>query len=152
MPYTWQQKQVLAASVLDLGKRLAPDRFPRTDDDLLVDEWARELGSKTYPPELWEEATRYWVRHMDRGRMVTTGELLRAAKTVWARWREDPARKPEIQAHYERQQEERDRELAAGTFAAKRGYRKPELEGKKGVSPDVLQRALDAASKIKRPG
>lgn len=152
MHYSWEQKQLLAASVLDLGKRLAPDRFPRTDDDLLVDEWARELGSKTYPPELWEEATRVWVRELDRGRMVTTGELLRAAKIVWERWKSDPARRPSIEAHYRALRDERDRQLAEGTFAARRGYKSQELERKEPVSNEVLERVIKAAAFGKTPG
>lgn len=150
--YTWQQNQLLAAAVLDLGKRLAPDRFPRTDDDALVDEWAKEISRKRYPAELWEEATRHWVREMDRGRMVTIGELLKAAKYVWERWKMDPARKASIGAHYAAELAERDRQLAAGTFAEARGYVKREIEGKRPVPRDVVERAIRAVSVDKRPG
>ena len=151
MTYHWHQKQLLAASILDLGKRLAPDRFPRTDDDALVDEWAQELGSKTYPPELWEEATRYWVRHLDKGRMVTTGELLKAAKQVWDKWCSDPSRKPEIDAHYERLRDERDAQLKQGIFGQVRGYKPKAIESERPpVSPDVLQRAVDSAVSKRR--
>lgn len=146
--HTDQQKQAIAVRVLGIGKRRAPDRFPRYDlggqlDVELINEWATALGKKVYPLELWEEAVEYWVNHLDHGRMVTTGEILRSAKQVRQKWENDPARREQFRQLYEARQQERDRQLAAGEFGRARGYVPREIE-KKRVDASVLDRALKA--------
>ena len=144
--HTDQQKQAIAVRVLGIGKRRAPDRFPRYDvggqlDVELINEWATALGRKTYPLELWEEAVEYWINHLDRGRMVTTGEILRAAKQVRQKWENDPTRREQFRQLYEARQQERDRQIAAGEFGRARGYVPREIEQKR-VDASVLDRAL----------
>lgn len=144
--HTDQQKQAIAVRVLGIGKRRAPDRFPRYDlggqlDVELINEWATALGKKAYPLELWEEAVEYWVNHLDHGRMVTTGEILRAAKQVRQKWENDPARREQFRQLYEARQQERDRQIAAGEFGRARGYVPREIE-KRRVDASVLDRAL----------
>lgn len=146
--HTDQQKQAIAVRVLGIGKRRAPDRFPRYDlggqlDVELINEWATALGKKVYPLELWEEAVEYWVNHLDHGRMVTTGEMLRAAKQVRQKWETDPARREQFRQLYEARQQERDRQIAAGEFGRARGYMPREIE-KRRVDVSVLDRALKA--------
>lgn len=140
-----RQKQAVATRVLGVGKRLAPDRFPNftlpngTLNTELVDEWAYELGSKNWPPELWDEAVRVWVRELDHGKMVTSGELMKAGKIVLSRWESHPVRGAELRAHRERLQDERDRQIAAGTFGKARGYKAIEQSEKESEpAPDML--------------
>lgn len=145
---TDQQKQAIAVRVLGIGKRRAPDRFPRYDsggqlDVELINEWATALGKKVYPLELWEEAVEHWINHLDHGRMATTGEILRAAKQVRQKWENDPARREQFRQLYEARQQERDRQIAAGEFGRVRGYVPREIE-KKRVDASVLDRALKA--------
>lgn len=144
--HTDQQKQAIAVRVLGIGKRRAPDRFPRYDaggqlDVELINEWATALGKKVYPLELWEEAVEYWINHLDHGRMVTTGEILRAAKQVRQKWENDPARREQFRQLYEARQQERDRQIAAGEFGQARGYAPREIERKR-VDASVLDGAL----------
>lgn len=146
--HTDQQKQAIAVRVLGIGKRRAPDRFPRYDsggqlDVELINEWATALGKKVYPLELWEEAVEYWINHLDHGRMVTTGEILRAAKQVRQKWENDPARREQFRQLYEARQQERDRQIAAGELGQARGYAPREIERKR-VDASVLDKALKA--------
>lgn len=140
-----RMKQAIATRVLGVGKRLAPDRFPNyllsdgTINAELVNEWAEELGTKNWPPELWDEAVRVWVREIDHGKMVTSGEIMRAGKTVLSRWESDPVKGAQIRAHREHLREERDRQLAAGTFGEVRGYKAIASSEKESVpAPDTL--------------
>lgn len=132
--HTPQQKTAIAVRVLGIGKRIAPDRFPAHLDRAgnpnrdLINEWAQALGTKNYPLDLWEQAVHHWVNHIDHGRMVTTGEMHKAAKAVLAKWENDPQRKAAIEAHRQAAQDERDRQLAAGTFGEQRGYQPPAIE------------------------
>lgn len=128
--YTQQQKQAIAVRVLGIGKRRAPDRFPKYDygkhlDEELINEWAQALGVKTYPLELWEEAVEHWVNHIDHGRMATTGEILKAARTIREKWDSEPGRRDQMKALDQSRVEERDRQIAQGTFGANRGYKPP---------------------------
>ncbi|WP_297453330.1 hypothetical protein [uncultured Corynebacterium sp.] len=130
---TPQQKTAIAVRVLGIGKRLAPDRFPAHLDRTgqpnreLINEWAHALGTKNYPLDLWEQAVHHWVNHIDHGRMVTTGEMHKAAKAVLAKWENDPQRKAAIEAHRQAAQDERDRQIADGTFGTHRGYQPPAI-------------------------
>lgn len=140
-----RMKQAIATRVLGVGKRLAPDRFPNyllsdgTINTELVNEWGQELGTKNWPPELWDEAVRVWVREIDHGKMVTSGELMKAGKTVLSRWESDPVKGAQIRAHRERLQDERDRQIKAGTFGALRGYKAIETSEKESTpAPDTL--------------
>lgn len=146
---TPQQKTAIAVRVLGIGKRLAPDRFPAHIDRNgqpnrdLINEWATALGTKNYPLELWEEAVHHWVNHIDHGRMVTTGEMHKAAKAVLAKWENDPHRKPAIDAHRQAAQDERDRQLREGTFGTQRGYQPPAIEAPKTAAVDKFTDRLD---------
>ena len=140
-----RMKQAIATRVLGVGKRLAPDRFPNyllsdgTINTELVNEWGQELGTKNWPPELWDEAVRVWVREIDHGKMVTSGELMRAGKTVLSRWESDPVKGAQIRAHREHLRDERDRQIKAGTFGALRGYKAIETnDSEPSTVPDTL--------------
>lgn len=140
-----RMKQAIATRVLGVGKRLAPDRFPNyllsdgTINSELVNEWAEELGTKNWPPELWDEAVRVWVREIDHGKMVTSGEIMRAGKTVLSRWESDPVKGAQIRAHREYLRDERDRQIKAGTFGEIRGYKAIAPSEKESVpAPDTL--------------
>ena len=91
------QKRAVALAVLKKGKSIASSRFPRFEtatgqiDWEIIDAWAAELSQFVYPPNLWEQAVSYYVNHMaEPGTVATTGDLLKAAKAVWARWGDHP--------------------------------------------------------------
>lgn len=148
---TDQQKQAIAVRVLAIGKRRAPDRFPAYADRSgnidreLVLEWAKALGVKTYPPELWEEAVEYWINHLDHGRMATTGEILKAAKHVREQWENDPARRAQFQQLYEAREAEREAKWRAGELAPSRGYPPPRQLTKPPVPDTVLEKIRSVA-------
>lgn len=155
--HTPEQKTAIAVRVLGIGKRLAPDRFPAHLDRQgnpnreLINEWAQALGTKTYPLALWEQAVHHWVNHIDHGRMVTTGEMHKAAKAVLAQWENDPQRKAAIDAHRDRLRDERDRQLAEGTFGQQRGYKRPAIEPPKSDAAAKFADRLAKALKRRRP-
>lgn len=140
---TPQDKLRLAGNVIGYGKALAPDRFPAPSELTLV-AWADVLGSINVPEAVWPEAVRLWATELAGERMVTPRDLLKAARVVLSRWESDPVRGEELRAFREARREARDRELAAGTYAASRGYRAP-------VRVEVArvpQRAIDAAREV----
>lgn len=142
------QKLELAGWVLRVGKNISPDRFPRITEDV-VDIWAEVLGSINVPTDVWPDAVKLWAIEVTSQRMCTPAELKRAAKVVLGRWESDPVRGPQLKAHRQALQDERDRQLRDGTFAQVRGHRPRAVEAKKPVSPEVLQKALDSVN-VKR--
>lgn len=124
----------LAASILDYAKRLCPDRVPQPSMET-IDAWADVLGSVPVPSMIWPEAVRVWALELAGDRMVTPREMKRAALLVRDRWESDPVRGEQLRQHRERLREERDAQLAAGTFGELRGYRPREIE--RGSEVDV---------------
>lgn len=155
---TPEQKTAIAVRVLGIGKRLAPDRFPaHTDragniDRDLVLQWAKALGAKTYPLELWEQAVEYWVNHIDHGRMATTGEILKAANAVRQNWENDPARRNYFKELYAAREAERERQWREGTLAESRGYPPKSIETTTTPIPEeILQRLHTIAHRKSLP-
>lgn len=94
------EKRAISLAVLKKGKTIAGGRFPRFEtatgeiDWEIIDAWAGELSQFVYPAQVWEQAVSYYVNHMAQpGVVATTGDMLKAAKAVWARWGDDPATK-----------------------------------------------------------
>lgn len=145
---TFEEKINLANNVLRAGKAISPDRFPKPSRDVVAI-WADILGSIHVPVEVWPDAVKLWATEVTSQRMCTPAELKRAAKVVLERWESDPVRGPQLRAHRQALQDERDKQLAAGTFAQVRGRKPRAVEAKKPVSPEVLQKALDSVN-VKR--
>lgn len=122
------QQRELAAYVLEYGKRLAPDRFPQPSAEV-VDAWGDVLATVSLPPQVWPDAVRLWALELAGPRMVTPRDLKQAAFAVRDRWESDPVRKRQLDAHRERLREERDAQLAAGTFGQIRSYKPLEAGG-----------------------
>lgn len=143
------KKNAIAVRVLGIGKRLAPDRFPNLHDEKgdlnmeLVEDWAMEFATVPWGMDLWEEATRHWVRTVEHHRMVTTGELLRSARAVVKLWESDPVKGARLEQWREGRRAERDRELAAGTFAANRGRAIEAPDGGKREPSEFAKRVLE---------
>lgn len=94
------QKRAISLAVLKKGKTIAGGRFPRFEtatgeiDWEIIDAWAAELSQFVYPTQVWEQAVSYYVNHMaEPGTVATTGDMLKAAKKVWASWGDDPQTK-----------------------------------------------------------
>lgn len=143
----WQEKLELAGFVLKAGKAVAPDRFPRVTEDVVV-MWAEALGSVRVPKGVWPEAVRVWATDFAGERMATPRELKEAARVVVSRWESDPVRRRELAAFREARRVQRDRELAEGTFGEVRGYLP---SGGPGVVP-VGEGVLEAARRAVTPG
>lgn len=95
---TTPHQRNIALAVLKKGKTIATRYFPRFEtpngqiDWEIIDAWAQELATRNYPPQLWDKAVSHWVNHLAQsGDVATTGDILKAAKQVWATWAEDPA-------------------------------------------------------------
>ena len=145
-----QEQLVLAAAVIELGKKLTPDRFPAPNEEV-IKEWAIVLGSINVPRDVWLDAVRLWATELAGEKMVTPRELKQAAKTVLARWESDPVMKAQLDARRERLREERDRQLAAGTFGATRGYKRIESAKESVAAPAMLHELRQSIAK-KRGG
>lgn len=138
------EKIDLARRVLEYGKAIAPDRFPSVSESVLL-AWADVLGNIAVPVEVWPEAVRLWASESVTDRMVTPADLRRATRTVLERWESDPAKRGVLRAMREERRERRDRELAAGTFGAVRGYEAPKVLERRRVDPSVVEAARRVA-------
>lgn len=145
-----QEQLVLAAAVIELGKKLTPDRFPAPNEEV-IKEWAIVLGSINVPRDVWLDAVRLWATELAGEKMVTPRELKQAAKVVLARWESDPVMKQQLDARRERLRAERDRQLAAGTFGATRGYKRIESAKESVEAPAMLHELRQSIAK-KRGG
>lgn len=145
-----QEQLVLAAAVIELGKKLTPDRFPAPNEEV-IKEWAIVLGSINVPRDVWLDAVRLWATELAGEKMVTPRELKQAAKTVLDRWESDPVMKQQLDARRERLREERDRQLAAGTFGAARGHKRIENKKESVEAPAMLHELRQSIAK-KRGG
>lgn len=137
------QKLELAGWVLHVGKNISPDRFPRITEDV-IDVWAEVLGSINVPTDVWPEAVKLWATEVTSQRMCTPADLKRAAKTVIGRWESDPQRGPQLKAHRQALQDERDRQLKDGTFAQIRGRQPRPIEAKPQTPQTMLEAAREA--------
>ena len=137
---TPRDKIELASRVLEYGKAIAPDRFPAVSEGVVL-AWADVLGGMAVPVEVWPEAVRLWASENVSERMVTPADLRRAAGTVLERWESDPAKRVVLRRLREERREQRDRELAAGTFGEVRGYEAPAELVKGRVDPAVVEAA-----------
>ena len=130
----------LTANVLRAAKALAPDRVMQPSPDT-VSEWTAAL-SATYdalPVHIWPEAVRVWSNEIIGDRMITTGEIRRAAYIVRDRWDNDPAKRAILEERREALRIERDRQLADGTFMQVRGYRPREI-----TKPQQLDQRIES--------
>lgn len=135
------QKFTLAANILKLAGNLVPDRVP-TPNPEIVKAWAAALD-KNYPAELWADAVYLWAAELVGDRMITPREILKAAKIVLQRWEIDPVRGPQLRAYRERLRDERDRQIAEGTFAEVRGYGPRTAVGTGGSTDGDLQAVVE---------
>lgn len=123
---TPEQKLEIAANILARGKALVPDRFPRPDQ-LTTQVWAEALSSMfdTLPVGIWPEAVTLWAMELAGERMITPKELKSAAYSVRDRWEADP-QKAEILAQIRNHnRDQRDKQLADGSFWQLRGFKRP---------------------------
>lgn len=133
----------LAANILHLAKKLAPDRVPQPDPETTA-AWARSLD-KNYPPQLWEDAVHIWATNLVTDRMLTPKDMLQAATTAVTRWESDPIRAPQLRAHRQQLQDERDKQLKEGSFARLRGYQPRAIPATPGYQPnpeDIIRKLL----------
>lgn len=124
----------LAANILHLAKRLAPDRVPQPDPDTTA-AWARALD-RNYPPQLWEDAVHIWATQRITDRMLTPRDMIEAATSAVSRWESDPVRGPQLRAHRDKLTAERDQQLKDGSFAKLRGYQPRAIQPAPGYQPD----------------
>lgn len=156
------QLQAIVVRILGIGKRVAPDRFPRFEvvpgelDYELIRDWVDIIRVVRYPltPEeelhLWEEATRAWVRDIDHDRMVTAGEVLRSARVMWGRWNEDLERKAEFDRRREVLSEQRDLAIESGEFGKQLGYKPRAIENAGREVPGFVQDQIERMKRRKK--
>lgn len=110
---TPDDQKILGALVLQRGKMLAPDRFPKPD--LAVAEaWGRILGSLNVPVEMWPEAVDLWATESVGERMATPRDLLQAVRDVRDRWERDPERRQLLEQRRLARRDARDAALERG--------------------------------------
>ena len=143
-----QFKIEMAANILNRGKALAPDRFPKPDPQT-AQAWAQVLSQlfDNLPfAELRAETVDVWSMELAGDRMITPKELRQAAYVVRDRWENDPRKADLLRQARERAREERDRQIAAGTFGQIRGHKPREVEPSKREVPDFVQALIQQKS------
>ena len=122
---TPQEKTNRTSKILALGKALTPDRFPQPSREVAA-AWTKALD-RLYDSftieDMWLEAVTVWATELVGDRMITPKELKHAVYVVRDRWEADPMRRDVLMRDRESRQEERDRQIAAGTFGQLRGYK-----------------------------
>lgn len=94
-PLNDEQKIALTAMILNTGKSLAPDRFPKADHDV-TRLWAKTLDGLYYKfpfPEMWEEAVMYWCLEKAGDKMIIPADLKAAIHVVRDKWDKQPQRR-----------------------------------------------------------
>lgn len=122
---TPQEKSNRTSKILALGKALAPDRFPQPSREVAA-AWAKAMD-RLYDSftieDMWLEAVTVWATELVGDRMITPRDLKHAVYVVRDRWEADPMRRDVLMRDREARQEERDRQIEAGTFGELRGYK-----------------------------
>lgn len=133
---TPQEKINKTSEILTLGKSLAPDRFPQPSKGAGA-AWAKALDRlfDNMHPDIWDEAVTLWAMELVGDRMVTPRDIKDAAYAVRDRWERDPLKAKILEDDRRKRQEQRDREIADGTFWAKRGFLRPSQK-----HPEVTKR------------
>lgn len=85
----------ITAEILKLGKKLAPDRFPKPDPEI-TQAWATALN-REYPTRLWAEAVYLWATQRVEDKMCTPRDILNAAADTVHRWESNPTDKQELE-------------------------------------------------------
>lgn len=112
----------IAGRILAMCKQIQPDFYSAETNPGMAEAWGNVFASKPYPPGAYIAAvTDFYAQNVD-GKRPGVGDIIAAVKRVVSAWESDPARSVELQAHRAMLQDQRDREIAAGTFGANRGY------------------------------
>lgn len=83
------QAEDLALAILEKGRYLAKDRFPKPDAKT-VQAWSEVVGRYDLAPRLWSEAVTIFCTEKVTGRMVTPLDIIEAARTAKTRWEQSP--------------------------------------------------------------
>lgn len=122
--------ELVTTRVLDRGKALAPDRFPKVDSGV-VDAWSQVFSRIGVSESTLIAAVDLWCAEMAGDRMITPRDFRQAIKVLLSRWESDPVKGPQLRAWRHAREVERDRQLAEGTFAEIRGYTPKQITPKK---------------------
>lgn len=136
---TPEEKRALAAAVLQRGKLLAPDRFPKPSPEI-ADAWGEILGSLNVPVEIWPQAVTLWASESVGERMCTPRDLLQAARDVRDRWERDPRLGEVLRKRREAIRQARDAAIERGEL--KQINTMPSVGGLHWPFDDVQQKAL----------
>ncbi|MEJ4100899.1 hypothetical protein V5S96_11105 [Corynebacterium mastitidis] len=125
MPTTAQVERYtqVAADVLAMCRKVQPDFWNPDNHEKMATAWGYVLATRPYAPAVYHEAVGVYYAENPGDRRPGPGDIIAAAKVVRDRWEADPARREALAAHREQLREERDRQLAEGTFGQFRGYR-----------------------------
>lgn len=133
----------LTTRVLTRAAQLDRRRTPKLSPEGL-EAWAETIARIPLPVEVWPEAVEVWALDMPDNGLLTPRDLRRAAFIVRDRWESRPNRRAVLVAWREERREERDRQLAAGTFAEMRGIPVRDYGPVRGIPapPEVRERWL----------
>lgn len=124
---TPQDATQLAAHILQRGKTLTPDRFPKPSPTT-TQAWGQILAKQPFPLDVWPEAVDYWAANLVADRMATPHDLIQAARAVMARWETQPEHREALKAHRQALETTRDQQIRDGTFAKIRGITRRTIE------------------------
>ncbi|MFS0387144.1 hypothetical protein ACL1BY_06150, partial [Corynebacterium striatum] len=74
----------IAAEILKLGKKLAPDRFPKPDPEI-TQAWAYALN-REYPTRLWAESVYLWATQRVEDKMGPDPRKVDTSGVSYAAW------------------------------------------------------------------
>lgn len=127
--------------LINAAEKLAPNRVPNGDDDMLRI-WSEITPLSRYPERVWIDAVIRWGKR--EGEFLEVGTLERHAKAVAAEWEGIPAKRQALEAHRNARLKARETtgELPPGTtFSAPQTANQSGKQAKGGM-PDKYRARL----------
>lgn len=141
--------EVIAAAVLAKCRRVQPDFFK--PDAELGRSWAEVFSRFDYPPEVWSESVASFYRHATDGQRPSAGDILHHCKVVIRAWEADPRYRQAVRDWRQQRQDERDKQIALGTFGALRGAVRAELPAPSGATGYAISGAYEECLHVPCP-
>lgn len=137
-----------AAKVLTYTKTMQPQFSTVTQE--MVNGWAQIMAKTPVPVDAYVQAAQeFQVENID-GTWLSVGWLVQRAKKITDEWRHDPERSEAMRAYDQARQDERDRQIEAGTFGEARGYKPRAIEEPERDVPDFVKQQIERMKLGKR--
>lgn len=110
----------VATRVLMACKKIQPSFYSPAANPDLPATWGYVMACKPYPELVYLEAVAAYYANTTGDERPGVGDIVHYAGVVRDRWEGDPDRRQLLRQHRQQRQDERDRQIEAGTFRGSR--------------------------------